>query len=112
MTLVGQFGDKSWTRIASIMKRRSDVQCRYHYQQMIKGKGTAVPAFQPMPPPQFGNVQPRYSLPRVTFQQAVAPSAMMKQNLQSNRRISAPSVPERKPETHVSSLDQFLKDFQ
>jgi hypothetical protein len=32
--LVGRFGTKSWTKVASAMGNRSDVQCRYHYKQM------------------------------------------------------------------------------
>ena len=35
--LVNLYGDKSWTKIASIMGNRSDVQCRYHYKQLING---------------------------------------------------------------------------
>jgi len=32
--LVKTYGDKSWTKIASMMGNRSDVQCRYHYHQV------------------------------------------------------------------------------
>ena len=32
--LVRTYGDKSWTKIASLMGNRSDVQCRYHYYQV------------------------------------------------------------------------------
>jgi len=34
LELVNQYGSKSWTKIASEMGNRSDVQCRYHYKQM------------------------------------------------------------------------------
>ena len=34
--LVAQYGDKSWTRIASELGNRSDVQCRYKFQQIKK----------------------------------------------------------------------------
>ena len=34
--LVQEFGEKSWKRIAALFGNRSDVQCRYHYQQMQK----------------------------------------------------------------------------
>lgn len=34
--LVNTYGDKSWTKIASMMKSRSDVQCRYHYHQIMR----------------------------------------------------------------------------
>ena len=35
--LVKLYGDKSWTKIASIIGNRSDVQCRYHFKQMTSG---------------------------------------------------------------------------
>lgn len=34
--LVYLYGDKSWTKIASMMGNRSDVQCRYHYRQVMR----------------------------------------------------------------------------
>lgn len=34
--LVFLYGDKSWTKIASMMGNRSDVQCRYHYRQVMR----------------------------------------------------------------------------
>ena len=36
VSLVNKYGDKSWTRIASEIGNRSDVQCRYRYQQLTK----------------------------------------------------------------------------
>lgn len=36
MEKVNEFGDTSWAKIANAMGNRSDVQCRYHYQQLIK----------------------------------------------------------------------------
>ena len=36
MQLVQMFGDKAWTKIASLMGNRSDVQCRYHYHQLSR----------------------------------------------------------------------------
>lgn len=35
--LVRIHGDKSWTKIASILGNRSDVQCRYHWRQLMNG---------------------------------------------------------------------------
>lgn len=35
--LVNTYGDKSWTKIASLLGNRSDVQCRYHYKQLKSG---------------------------------------------------------------------------
>lgn len=34
--LVGQYGTKKWKRIATAMGSRSDVQCRYHFFQMVR----------------------------------------------------------------------------
>ena len=34
--LVQRFGDHSWTKVAEMMKNRSDVQCRYRYSQLTK----------------------------------------------------------------------------
>lgn len=34
--LVSTYGDRSWTRVASKLGNRSDVQCRYHYKQIHK----------------------------------------------------------------------------
>ena len=48
--LVQEFGEKSWKRIAVLFGNRSDVQCRYHYQQMQKHRDpdtTPVPAPTP-----------------------------------------------------------------
>ena len=39
-SLVRIHGEKSWTKIASIMGNRSDVQCRYHYRQILQGGGS------------------------------------------------------------------------
>ncbi|EAY13288.1 Myb-like DNA-binding domain containing protein [Trichomonas vaginalis G3] len=35
--LVSEYGTKVWSKIAAQMGSRSDVQCRYHYFQLIKG---------------------------------------------------------------------------
>ena len=34
--LVRTYGEKAWTKIASCLGNRSDVQCRYHYRQITK----------------------------------------------------------------------------
>jgi nuclear transport factor 2 (NTF2) superfamily protein len=36
ISLVQRYGEKSWTRISSSMRSRSDVQCRYRYYQITK----------------------------------------------------------------------------
>lgn len=35
MQLVDEYGNKSWSKISRILKNRSDVQCRYHYNLLI-----------------------------------------------------------------------------
>ena len=35
--LVQAYGEKAWTKIAAALGNRSDVQCRYHYRQLVKG---------------------------------------------------------------------------
>ena len=39
-SLVRIHGEKSWTKIASIMGNRSDVQCRYRYRQILNGSNS------------------------------------------------------------------------
>lgn len=34
LSLVAQYGEKSWMKVATELGNRSDVQCRYHYQQL------------------------------------------------------------------------------
>lgn len=38
IALINEHGDKSWTRIASKMGNRSDVQCRYKFKQLQKDR--------------------------------------------------------------------------
>lgn len=38
LSLLDIYGHKAWTKIATEIGTRSDVQCRYHYRQMIKHK--------------------------------------------------------------------------
>lgn len=111
--LVRRFGDKAWTRIATIMGRRSDVQCRYHYQQMAKGKGCG---FTTVVPPQFSVVpQARFSLPTVTYQPTQTVQLMTAAQPQM-RRTSAPAftneVARSQKLADENNLDKFLKNFQ
>jgi hypothetical protein len=34
--LVATFGEKAWTKVSESLGNRSDVQCRYHYYQLLK----------------------------------------------------------------------------
>ena len=42
VALVRQYGDASWTNIASKMGNRSDVQCRYRYRQIIRDEAVGA----------------------------------------------------------------------
>lgn len=44
LRLVAELGTKAWRRIAATLGKRCDVQCRYHYQQLQKGKGSGAHA--------------------------------------------------------------------
>ena len=37
MSAVTNLGENAWTKVSKIVGTRSDVQCRYHYEQMRKG---------------------------------------------------------------------------
>jgi hypothetical protein len=54
ISLVTQFGDRSWTTIASRMGNRSDVQCRYKYRHLraerARGGEIICPIFMPLIP--------------------------------------------------------------
>lgn len=75
--LVQQYGDKSWTKISSMLGNRSDVQCRYHFHQINKNQPNSFSS-APNPTPQFqyrnleqisqhpnARQTPRFSLPNV-----------------------------------------------
>lgn len=85
--LVQTYGEKSWTKIAAAFGNRSDVQCRYHYRQIVKGdemtgcfmslRRAAPMAFssQSFYTPQFQIMQPQVLiLPTVPIATTLAPS--------------------------------------
>lgn len=43
LELVNKHGPNSWKKISRIMQNRSDVQCRFHYKQIIAKRVRAVP---------------------------------------------------------------------
>jgi hypothetical protein len=47
--LVHVYGERSWMKISSVMTNRSDVQCRYRYNQLKRG--IAYPFMHRPPPP-------------------------------------------------------------
>jgi len=54
---IKELGTKSWTRIASIIPNRCDVQCRYRYQQLQK--------MSPITVPKKENVEDSFLLPSI-----------------------------------------------
>ena len=67
LALVNEYGDKSWTRIATKMGNRSDVQCRYKYKQLQKELTTEelkgqVPLEPPRQPPASPEQPPGISM--------------------------------------------------
>jgi hypothetical protein len=42
LRLVAEHGERSWIRVSVAMGNRSDVQCRYRYQQIQKGRGIPI----------------------------------------------------------------------
>lgn len=47
--MVQKLGEKSWRQIATCLGTRSDVQCRYHYQQLVKTRQYESPVTDPQP---------------------------------------------------------------
>ena len=41
--MVELYGEKNWTKIASLFGNRSDVQCRYHYRQLMSRNNPSRP---------------------------------------------------------------------
>jgi hypothetical protein len=52
--LVGQYGEKAWTKVAGGMKNRSDVQCRYRCMHLKKCQEKGRAAEGPAPPSELG----------------------------------------------------------
>ena len=58
--LVEVQGETIWTRIASLLGNRSDVQCRYRYQQLVKERENTKPGGKYWtPPPLMPPLKPR-----------------------------------------------------
>ena len=129
--LVRFHGDKSWTKIASILGNRSDVQCRYHYHQISKeqllpfnfmGLNRQMPvAFSSM---QLLNPGQRFMVPNPTLQSqfCVYPTRPPIPIVQTNSTASLNSI--QKPEINQKEqpkpnslvpkefLDNFLHHFK
>ncbi|EAY22064.1 Myb-like DNA-binding domain containing protein [Trichomonas vaginalis G3] len=48
LSIVQQSDKVSWTRVANFMGNRSDVQCRYHYSQLMKNKTSKISSPSPI----------------------------------------------------------------
>jgi hypothetical protein len=84
--LVAQFGDRSWTAIASRIGNRSDVQCRYKYSQIQREKAQGGEFIQPPEyPAPFEMMQQYYERPairRLRRQTPVVPFSHQQEQLQ------------------------------
>lgn len=74
LQMVQLYGEKSWMKIASKLGNRSDVQCRYHYQQLQRESKTTVVTSSPIPSPPtqpqssiFSNVNQNYNFQNTLF---------------------------------------------
>ena len=138
--LVRVHGDKSWTKIASVLGNRSDVQCRYHYKQLKLGSQSEVGEERPegrkkgehfrwkktpaqMAPASSGSYMPLKrvfrSEPRMNFSQGmeIAPLAPVKKSMLEPVGMSSWRLPEvGKPfgicGSDPAALDLFLKQFE
>ena len=100
---VTQFGDRAWTKIATLMGNRSDVQCRYHYHQLSRdmsqlvrfaeaGGNKCAPftqqQIQQIKPFFAANAAPRKSMPALGATELKEPEMDL-----SHRRASALLIP-------------------
>lgn len=74
LQMVQLYGEKSWMKIASKLGNRSDVQCRYHYQQLQRESKITVVTSSPIPSPPtqpqssiFSNVNQNYNFQNTLF---------------------------------------------
>lgn len=119
MQYVAMFGDKAWTKIATLLGNRSDVQCRYHYMQLAKsGRRVALPCVQqPYFPPMRTAI--RNSMPTMP----IADTAQYQFSMEPRRSSMIPQIPvvPGKPPAEIESsqtkhmipsIDGFLRNFQ
>ncbi|OHT13030.1 Myb-like DNA-binding domain containing protein [Tritrichomonas foetus] len=91
MQLVQQYGDKSWTKIASSLGNRSDVQCRYHYHQLTKDMNQMIQIQRQQPVTAFPTAMQQPVNPVATEQlqpQPVNPSLNQPINSSINSSIN------------------------
>lgn len=114
LSLVKKYGTKMWVKIASEMERRSDVQCRYRYKQLMGGKDDSVSSPPPTkshshketPPP-----PPKPSIPEPqtdVFQPSVPQLSMVHLLPQQTRPLNAynPS-PQPSPQIDISQYNKI-----
>ena len=133
---VEEYGDKSWTKISRLMKTRSDVQCRYHYLQLIRNNSiintnknknkecfpnqfitpTQFPLLIYNSPMNFPNLQPqRFSQPNINnINLNSLPSIKEKRRQSYAPHVLLPSISELLKEANIKeiSFDEFLQKFQ
>lgn len=114
LSLVKKYGTKMWVKIASEMDRRSDVQCRYRYKQLVGGKDDA--ASSPPQPKSHGpkEIQPPPVPVKQTesntdqFSSSVPPHLQMLNLLPQQSRTIPSFNPSPQPPQQVE-LNQFQK---
>lgn len=107
LRLVEQYGQKSWTRVASEMGNRSDVQCRYHYNQMKQNESTSTIPIQKLP----GSISSSGSMPMhlSILRPPVEQGPVQKVVLPSIEDLLAPPKPVRSAGSmSMSSLPPFV----
>jgi hypothetical protein len=92
---VAKFGEKSWSRIAALLGTRSDVQCRYHYNQIVKnGNWPGASPFAPGPPSPAVRSMPDIHQPTLTdWRSPSLPSAEFERMRLGMRIPPAPQTP-------------------
>jgi hypothetical protein len=78
LNYVSQYGQKSWSRISSLIGTRSDVQCRYHYNQLMKNSKAMTLSASPSCPPFLDHFAP--SPPRGQWTSQSVPLLAVLQN--------------------------------
>ena len=80
-------GLKAWTKIAKKIGTRNDVQCRYHYKQILKRTNQALPhddEFNSQPSPQDSPISSTPNQTSPTFLPFTPSGAAQEQNPQQN----------------------------
>lgn len=122
--LVHQLGDKSWTKIASEIGNRSDVQCRYRYQQLRKERNNQLspPIYDQkskksnvglggLHPLSVSDVDPQ-SMMQSSIPSSAQLSATMSLNSQAFQQIIQQASQQQKNDNSLSHMQNFTNSMQ